>query len=194
MLPPLLDWICHSVGRWIPAHSLYPCVILFVDIPSLFHTTVTLHQDRFCSLLYAYRQMNRFTGPWACIIYSLILQIGMLIVFSLEKKFLKPKISSNSCLFFVFQYFHSLHFQTQTDNAFSSRDLNLKQHMLGKCLTPQLYFLFSSLWILIVAVIIYWVITRCQKLLQVFQVLFCLKLKEFYGMNYENYVIHPRSQ
>lgn len=116
------------------------------------------------------------TGPSACFIYSRVQQKGMLSILSPKKK----KTPKNQDIKYPCSFvFHSLHSQTHTDKAFPSRDLNLKQHMLGKCLTPQLYSLFSSPWILIVTVIIYWVITRCQKLLQVFQVLFCLILKEF---------------
>lgn len=149
MLPPLVDRICRSVSRW--DHSLYPCVLLFVDIPSHFDTTVTLHQDRFCSVLYAYMQMNRFLQDPALALFTPVFNRKVCSVFCHQKKNPKNQDIKYPCSF----VFHSLHSQTYTDNAFPSRDLNLKQHKLGKCLTPQLYSLFSSPWILIVTVIIY---------------------------------------
>lgn len=75
----------HSVSRWVLAHSLYPCVILRVDIPFYFKSTTTLYQDDVC-FIYTYTKHIGSYWTQACMIYSLLLQICMFSISHWEKK------------------------------------------------------------------------------------------------------------
>lgn len=153
MSPPLVDGFCHSVSRWVPAHFLYPCVILFVDIPSYLYTIITVYQDQFCCFVCIHANKKIPIGPGAIIIYSLVLQICMLSIFHQKN----PKNQDTKEFILVPSYFSIFihltprHIQTFFKQGFEPR----ASHMLGNCLTSKPYSLFSHLSILIATLIIY---------------------------------------